>query len=638
MPGELVGEVRLVLVLAAMFLAPGWALLAVSGSWPTWPGLQRWIVAVGLSIAVYPLLFYGLRFLLPSLTLGPYKMGALLVACAGLAAWALRGRWREQLRFDWLEWAAIVVVAVTLFTRLGVAHWQPYPASGDSLHHVLMTELTARQGGLPTTLAPYFPIPLAMYHLGLHATAAVTAWLAQVPFHTALLWTAQVFNGLCGLGVYLVLDRKAGRAGAVVGLVVVGLLSYQPAWYVNWGRFTQLASQALLLIAWCVTYDAIVAWPERWRTQRAGLMWSTFFAAALTAAVFLLHFRVAAFYLLCLAPSLVYALWRLRRRQAELRLAMAGTAVIGTVALLLVLPVLWGALGAYIADYQELDTQTVVDQAQVAEVMEGYFAFDWRNGLMLAARPWLLALATICLLFGLAHRNRVSLFAATWTALLLLLGNTYALGVSMLNVTNMGAVLIMLYLPMGLAIGAAVEALLSLVDAPRRGLVAALIVGIALGAGLARAEQRMRDLEPYRYYVTSNDIEAMGWIREHLPEDAYFAVNTNFWLPTSPYGTDAGYWIPYFTGRRMTAGVAVLSLADYAYRSEVVAASRAAKALETDLSAIDDLIEMGIHYIYIGEKGNFERAGLNADFLLRSGRAHLLYRNGNVAILQLGGS
>ena len=78
------GELRLLLVLGGMLILPGWALLAVSRTWRQWHGLQRWIVAAGLSIAFYPVLFYGLRWASPFLTLGPYKMGALLLAMAAV--------------------------------------------------------------------------------------------------------------------------------------------------------------------------------------------------------------------------------------------------------------------------------------------------------------------------------------------------------------------------------------------------------------------------------------------------------------------------------------------------------------------------------------------------------------------------
>ena len=249
---------------------PGWAILAATDTWRMWDRLQRWCVAIGLSIAFYPVLFYSVRAIVPALTLGPYKIAALLVLCAGIIIWRLRRDWRDQVDFDGLEWLAIAVVGMTVFTRFWIIREHPYPAWSDSLHHVLLTQITATTGQLPYDMQPYAPIPLNMYHLGLYALSTTVQWLAQVPAHSALLWTAQVLSGLCGVGVFLVLDRKVSRFAAVIGVAVVGLLSHQPAFYVNWGRFTQLASQTILLIAWLVSWEAIAMWRRQTgsRTQR----------------------------------------------------------------------------------------------------------------------------------------------------------------------------------------------------------------------------------------------------------------------------------------------------------------------------------------------------------------------------------
>ena len=63
-------ELRFALVASLMLVLPGWAILAVTDTWRIWDRLQRWCVAIGLSIAFYPVLFYSLRAIIPALKLG----------------------------------------------------------------------------------------------------------------------------------------------------------------------------------------------------------------------------------------------------------------------------------------------------------------------------------------------------------------------------------------------------------------------------------------------------------------------------------------------------------------------------------------------------------------------------------------
>jgi hypothetical protein len=626
------GELRLLLVLGGMLILPGWALLAISRTWRQWHGLQRWIVAAGLSIAFYPVLFYGLRWARPFLTLGPYKMGALLLAMAAVVVWRMRGHWREQFAFDRLEWVAIGVFGVTLFTRLWVIREHPFPAWSDSLHHTLLTQLTAVQGALPADMEPYFPVPLRGYHLGLYSLSATVQWLAQVPAHTALLWTAQALNGLCGLGVYLVLDRKVGRAGAVVGASVVGLLAHQPAFYVNWGRFTQIASLSILLIAWMVTWEAMSLWKCRWQESRAKVLWNTAFAALLSGAVFLLHFQVAFFYLpLILASALIELRGAHKERRG--RSALALMLAIGVVSLVVISPALWAAAGSYLTPNT---SQLALTADEISQTIDAYYGFPWSSVPYLVARTWLLALAGASAAIGLATRNKLIIGCILWTVALYLLGNAYVLGQPILRITNLGAVLIMLYLPIGLAVGAAAQECISRMGPIRMGTPTRIVTAAALGAALIASHVRVADTEPYRFFVTPQDLRAMDWIRENTPPDAVFAVNTYFWLPTAPHGTDAGYWIPYFTGRKTTLGPMILNLGTGDFVSRVVETSRLVERLETDATALAELQALGVDYVYVGRQGDFSGPGLNAEELRQAEGATPVYESAGVSILRIG--
>ena len=626
----LLTPLRGAIALIAVFTLPGLFLLTFGDGWKDWAALQRWIVAIAVSIAFYPILFYWVR-LVPWLTLGPYKMAGLLLAFGLAVAWKQRRDWRSLFTLTGLEWLAVSAIAMTVFTRFWTVRDLPYPAWSDSLHHTLLTHLTAIQGRLPTTMEPYFPVLLDEYHLGLYSISATVEWLAQVPAHTALLWTAQALNGLCGIGVYLVLDRKMGRVGALVGTVVVGLLSHQPAYYVNWGRFTQLSSQVVLLVALMVAWETITLWRQAWPAQRYAVLWRTAVAAGLCAAVFLLHFRVAVFYLSLLGLTWVWELWK-ARSEARQGWLMLGTVLLAAAGLLLVLPAAWAAVRAFLVQQAGVSSVTAAT-AQV--VREGYYEFPWESVPILAAREWLLVVAVLCVILSLLRRNGLVGLTLLWTSSLYLMANTYHLGIGFPNLTNLGAVLIMFYLPIGIAIGAAVEEVLTVLGARRRETVARAFTALIVFAGFVASHLRVADIEPHRYFVTVEDAAAMRWIADNTDEDALFAVNTYFWLPHHPHGTDAGYWIPYFTGRDMTAAVMLLTFTPPDYQASVVRLSEAEEELAADGASLEELRSLGVDYIYIGAKGDFSGPSLDAAELSADTDAKLVYRTPHVAILEL---
>lgn len=605
-------------VLALLLLIPGWFALAISGLWRVWTGLQRWIVAIGLSIAFYPILFYALRSFLP---LGPYKLALMLALMLLTTLWLLRKQSRDLLRLERMEWLTLAVIGATIFIRLWVLRDHPFPAWTDSLHHTLLTKLTAVQGRLPTTLEPYESIPLDQYHLGLYAITAPVMWLARVPAHIAPLWTAQVLNGLCAIGVYLVLDRRVGRTGALVAAAVVGLYSHQPAFFVNWGRFTQLAGQVILPIAWIVTWDILSSWRQKKQHSGWQTVWQIGFAGALIASVFLIHFRVAFFLFLLLAGTVFWELL-LAARSGRFRATLLAATGIGASALLFVLPALTSAIDFYVS------TRGFGRQAAPASgARSAYYEFSTESIPYLVAHPLLLWTAIGALVLGILLRNRLVGGIAIWLVALFALGNTYRLGIPILNVTNLGAIYLVFYIPVGLVIGIMTQDSLDRLGTPRREKVLPVVWAVVLILGFVASHVRLTEIESNRYFVTPADVRAMEWIRENTPDDARFAINTHFWLPSVPHGSDAGYWIPYFTNRKTNTGSMLSSLGTQAYRQEVTALSQLTQSLTQDPAATEELARSGVSYVYIGCMGNPFSPPLRADILLTYPQLELVYQD-----------
>jgi hypothetical protein len=609
------------LVLGLMILAPGWALLFLTGRWRRLPPLQSWCLALFLGTALYPTLFYAARVSGVVLT-----RGRLVALVAGALVVAVVQWWhhRAQLRrLDQLEWCAVAVVALTIATRIILAIANPFPAWADSLHHCLITDLTTRHGTLPRTLVPYFDVDLGQYHLGVYALTGGFATLTGLPAHTALVWIIQWVSACGALGVYYVLDRHAGRVAAVAALVLVGLVLHQPAIYFNYGRVTHLTANLLLLPAWVETIHALRAWIR----EGGGRACSgpSLVAGLLCGAVALTHFRVTVLLALIIAPTVAWMMWQSLRVGGARRLGLGLAAVAlvaGVVAAPAVIPAMAWHIAPRLASLHQVDGLGALWQPAASYAYAGYVtpaALDYWRGC------W------IVIGFGgvvaLIRRATLGVAMLGWIALTVAF---YAMQARhpAFDIMNPGFVMLMLYLPAGVLFGAAIHE-----AAPRAAAASRWTLVLMLVAAAAAVPTTLSIAEPYRFFVTRADERAMAWIRRETSPDAIFAVNTTSWVPGIVHGTDAGYFIPYFTGRRTTAGCLLPGqFRRAALQSEPV------EGLQRGDDRIVDLITLGVTHIYIGAKGHYAGTGLDPARLRSHPELSVVYDRRGVVVLAIKGN
>ncbi len=617
---------RLILALGAVFLIPGWSFIAVTGLWRLWQPLQRWIIAIAGSLAFYPILYYSARFIFPNLHIGFYVN--LVILAIGLVAliFALRKNWREQFAFHRWEVFAVLIVALTIFTRFWLIRDLPYPAWTDSLHHTLLTELTAEAGRLPTSLEPYSATSLDMYHLGLYAITGVVQQLSGSQAYTALLWTAQLLNGLCAIGIFFVLDRFVGRWAALTGIAVAGLVSFQPAWYVNWGRFTQLASQSILFVAFGVTWQVlkdISGGAARSSKLRAiGLV---ILAAGLNAAVFLLHFRVSVYYFPLLVIIVIIELISASKKHT-IPNYLSMTLLVGGVSLILILPAVTPAIVNYFGPVYQ---QVLVAQGDTN------FAYTSQTIFSIGIQPGLLAITLLLGVAALFSRYR-QLAAVMWLWVLLLFveGNLYKLGISFLNFSNFSGIIIGFYLPASILIGLGIEAILTRIPQTWQNRSANILIILLFVAGIIGGYYRTTGIEPWRYFMTDFDRQAMDWINHNTPAGSIFAINTFLWLGNYPHGTDGGYWIPYFTGRKTNTETMLLPITQPGQMKLIEGRSQSIVNYIYGNGDLKSLCDNNLDYIYTG-KGNPLSKPFDTQALLANPLAKLVYQNPGVKIFQL---
>ena len=627
-------ELRIVLTIFIMLIVPGWAILSVTNLWRRFEAIERWILAVGLSIAFYPCLYYLTRALIPSLRLGLNKLIVLLVLFFALTVWLLRKNWREQFKLGKITGPFLFILALTLLTRIWLAHNYPYPAWTDSLHHILITDLVATTGKLPFNLQPYAPTSLDQYHLGLYALTGSLQVLAEIPAHQALIWMSQVINGFCGLGVFLFLYKKVSPLAALAGLAVVGLFSFQPALYFSWGRFTQSSSQTILLIAAFATWEAIRAWKDDWNESRILTLALTGISALLIAGVFLLHFRAAGFLLPLIIIICVYEFATAIIAKKHAIRTVIGIFAIAVVSIVLILPALVPAMDFYV-DRRSTQAESVDSGTSGGVAENDYFANYNANSLYaIGAKKWMIGITLAGIIVGLLRKNRVVvLVMLAWILALFGIGLLYKLNIPLLAFTNMTGMMIMLYLPIGVIVGVLAEDLWQLFSLEKHQNWGVGLQWVVLFLAVVAAIYRLGEVQTYRQFMTAADEKAMDWIENNTPKDSIFAVHTYYWLPDSPHESDAGYFIPYYADRETTTSTMISSLGPG--HEVVMAESEAVMSLYSASPDIDALCALGVDYLYDGVKNPFDGKQFNISGIQQAKGVQTVYQDGGVTIYRI---
>lgn len=618
-----------VLPLLGLLIVPGYALLLVVRPRDGWPDpLMQAALAVGLSMALWPLLLLLTTLLGVSMT--PLLVAGLLIvlAAASLARiWQLDLRplspWRD--RRGWRALAAFAaLLAITLALRILQARDLVVPAWVDGVHHTMIAQLIIEQGQVPADYQPFLGIGPFIYHFGFHTLAAALAWLADLSAPQAVLVMGQVVNSLMGVGVYaftaallepLPAPRERQRpspvavAAGLLAMGTVGTISFMPAYYVTWGRYTQLSGLLVLPAAAVLTL-----W---W--LGTGHRWTLLTAGVAVAGLTLVHYRVLVFYLALVIAFLVYRLvlqaeaWLSSRTNDGAGLVPARDAPVAPI------PV-------YVQRIIVLAGVTLVLLtpwlARLAAVFTaGGSTADWLGGSPTAnAVPRalidigydrvLLRAALLSLLLGLLWWHRVSVVLGVAAAVAVLVTNPQWLGYRATWLFNNTTLVITLFLPMAVLVAVivahAAAAVMELAPEVVRRPAAALLVSIFFAIMVASAWRNVDIVNPVTVIATEADMEAMAWIREHTEPDAGFLTGVREWQHDTYMGVDGGYWIPLLTDRRTLVPPALYTFGspDYYYAIQGTL-ERLAGVSEADSPGLKELMARhGLDYVYLGAKGS----------------------------------
>jgi hypothetical protein len=526
-----------------IYLVPGLGLLRLL--WPGARGLswgEQLGLGLGLSAALLPLWLVWAR--LVGLRLGAWNAWALILLGLAAVAWSLRSArpqaWRPSLRaLPWLDLGLVGVIALVTAPRLIAAGSLEAPSWGDAYQHTMIAQLILDNGGLFDSWQPYVPYTSLTVQFGFSSLVAGLAWVMGLGSVEATIVAGQLLNAAAIVALYpLALRLSGGRRWAgLATLLVAGLLSPLPGFYVNWGRYAQLSGQLVLPAAIWLSWSLLEAPPRPWR--QIGLLGLS------VAGLALCYYRMIFFYILfILVLLLCWALpeWRAgwaRWRDGIVRLALAGAAT-G----LLFAPWAFHVSQSHLSNVMALG---VNNAAPLEYVLADYVA--WRDLAQHVPIP-LLVIGGVAVLWALARRAWAVAGLGLWIALM----SAYSAG-SMIqlpgaNLMQSFAVIIALYIPLSLLCGWLWAELAELGRHRRASAAAALVfAGLAGWGGL----QQLRVIDPAYMLVTRPDIRAMRWIARDTPPDAQFLVHGYLvWNGFSAVGADGGWWIPLLARRGNT--------------------------------------------------------------------------------------
>jgi hypothetical protein len=525
-------------------------------------GLQLRSVAtlsLGLvgSIALAPLLLLlsqgvGLRW--NSLTVASYLLLSLLIllwpAGRAVRSWAA---WREQAaslhRQFWMvedraaaSTLALITIAA-LMVRLYAVRDLVTGQLGDAYHHTLIAQLIVDHGGLFTSWQPYAPLSSFTYHFGFHAQVAMVHWLTAIPVIESVLITGQILNAAAiPLAFLLVIALRGSPWAGVWAALMVAFVSALPAFYVSWGRYTQLTGQLVLV-------GVVAAWinlAEQPNWRAAAL------AALMTAAMVLTHYLVTVSAALFVFSYLVVQL--LAERAPGRAFQRIGWAVATClVALLLAAPWLLNVLNGYLARIAQF--YFTPSQAPIQPTLLDLTAAT--PGTPPFTRGYMLLGALVGLGVAAWRRDWRMSVPFAWALGLFLLVVPYVVGLPGSGMIDSLTALSALYLPIPTLLGYAIATCQTWLTRQfqQRGMHANVLPGGILLIVLliivwgSSWQAQIVDLR-YRL-VTAADLRAMAWIRQATPVDARFVVNGfPAYSGTLVAGTDAGWWIPLLARRQ----------------------------------------------------------------------------------------
>jgi hypothetical protein len=597
-----------------IYILPGWVLLSIIEDKLSLGFAERFCLSAGVSISLIAVIFhifFHLKIAIDA-AIGWFSILAALFFLGAIQLYRRLVKTTVQVKYvskdtfpharpakDFLfNLIFTTTVLLLIITRFGVIQGMIAPSWGDSVNHTLIVQLIRESGGLFQSWTPYAPINTMTYHFGFHTAAVVWAWIAHVSSHVSVLAVGQVFGFLSILVLYPLSVRiSRNRWVGIAVMLVAGFLSPLPAFYTNWGRYPKLAG---LIVGLTVLYFIDVLFTAKGRSSFLDWSWFSFLFIILISGLWLSHYRLSILIMAGAFVWLIDSLWDKRGDFKEwFRRILILTSCVGGAALLLYPwikitfsnKMIAAVLGSRGANFKQVASYSDIG---LWKHLDFYYPSIF------------LILLLLCVIPALVFLPRLTRIFVLWAAFAFLVSNPDLLGFSWglgwLRNENLVFVFFLLF-------SAIIGGILGLIWQKLRQktsgtVVLCLSLALLLVLGL-RIQWQI--INPFFQMVEPSDVTAFRWIRQNTPQKSRFLVN-GFVIGEGnmAFGSDAGWWLPYFTHRENTVPPSQYSMEalspdiDKLSFARIIKEVRASEGKPGELK--DVLCREGISHVYLGEK------------------------------------
>lgn len=546
--------------------------------------VTRWMIGATVGPALVAVLYMWAAAMHVALPVG-IMMWGMWVATAGMIwRWWQQSRDVEYAAVQWW-WITVVggVVGLVCWTRLTQVEGLVFPPWVDAVHHALLIRVAYEHGQAPWDLTPYLPVTHLTFHSGYHSVMAFLMHMSGMTvtdLPSMLLYGGQILNVLAIVSV-------AGAAwvwwrnwpAVAVALIVAGIISIMPAFYVSWGRYTLLLGMVLLPVA-------LVALEGLWRDgQSHHWVWYAMPLLVLSLVHMAVFVMVLAWGVVCMV---IYGMPKRRVWYAVV------------FALVLTMP-WWLFVAGQTRSGAGASAMHVIGNASQNAFSDGLF---WAR-----TNRWLIPAFVVVAAYAV-YRRRVRMVAIlVWVMLVAVLANPWLIRLPYISFFTNETVATALYVPLALGL-----AWLAGVVARWLGRWAWLLSIVLLGCAVLNVGAIQHVVRDDTILATTADREALTWIDANLPADAVIATNTAGWMWRVDRGSDGGWWALPLTGRIVTTPPVLYTYGDDAWVARVSDTTTALRTLDGSAAQVLAFVRQHpeVTHVYASERGLMKPSQLTA--------------------------